>query len=264
MIKKKITLGNEEIWKKINRFVQHNTYVLTGGLIFTFLFLNYKIGSIADTMNETLVQNTHYIKKNISHPIFLSATGQVIVADKSPMSYYDERFKQYLVNNITDNLIVGLVKISNNFTQKYNGAEDLINRYDRFNYFIKEFTNGNKQVISQFANSLYLSIIENKLPEYIDIIGTKIETYTVREDKEKSGKTYFEGKISIEAVVKSWIPAKAEWDTRRIEFKVGYKMEADPARYAHIGNPFGINFTSLDIPVILKPQKLSPQSTKTR
>ena len=253
MSRKKIEITkNEEIWKRINRFVQYNTYAITAGILLTFVFLDMKIGSLSDRVEETLVKNTDYIKRNIGHPIFLSATGQVIVAKKSPMSYYDDRFKQYLVNNITDRLIMGLVRLSGNYKIRYYNGKDILKKNKEIKAFIDNFLAGRSHALIKYADSLYLAMVEKRLPEYIDILNAKTNNYSVRKDPH-DGKTHISFTLEIRAIIKSWIKDLGRWDTREISIRIPAELIIDPSRYANIGNPFGIYFKEIDIPAILKP-----------
>ena len=109
---KKISEQNNGMSKRVNFFVSKNAYVVTILLVAFFFYVTMKFESIS----SEIAQNQKYIKQNIGQPIILSATGQVVVAEKSPITYYDPRMKQYVANILIDNLIQGLSVLTKSYT----------------------------------------------------------------------------------------------------------------------------------------------------
>lgn len=244
-------LMSESFSQKINNFVRTNAYVLTIGIALTFVVLNMRLSSLADKIEETLVKNTEYIKKNISTPVFLSATGQVLTIKKSPMGYDDERFKGYIKNLLSDIFVVGLVKLSSNYSIRFKKAEDIIIQNKRFKEFFTDFTN--LEAGKELIDTLYWSVVEGRLPEYVDLTDSNIEKFRIKKT-DKDDPTVIEGNILFSAVAKSWIVDMSKWDTRAIKIRFNFTLVIDVFKYGNVSNPFGIHFTSISMPIPNKPK----------
>lgn len=244
------SINVEAISQRINNFIRANSYVLTVGIILTFFVLNMRLSSLADEVERTLVKNTEYIKRNLSTPIFLSATGQVLTVKKSPMGFEDERFKSYLSNLISDVFITGLIKLSSNYSIPFTKAEDIITKNKRFHEF---FTNyAEPEASKELIDALYWSVLEGRLPEYVDLIGSKIVKYKITQ-VDQGDLPAIEGRIIFTAVAKSWIVDMSKWDTRTINISIDFSLTVDVFKYANTLNPFGVHFTSISMPIPNKP-----------
>lgn len=255
MLKKRIDIGQEDVRQRIQKLIVNNPYALTFGIVFTFLFLNYKIGSLADYVEETMERNSHFIKESLEHPIILSASGMVITADRTPITYADQRFKDYVQGVIVNNLVAGLVKVTKGKSMAYASTKELVYNYKPFRNIVENFAGGNISVIYKYADAVRLAILENKLPEYIEIVDTRMERYAVRSlhpEDTKDRKKIIRGSVHIATFAKSYIPYKQKWQTRRVEISVPFEVVVDASRYGSISNPFGLNFNMLEMTAILK------------
>ena len=252
-IKKIKASSIEDMGSKINKFIQYNAYILTAGIVLSFLFLNFRISSLASLTEDTLVSNTKYIKENIGHPIFLTASGVVITPEKKVLGYYDQRFKQYIINNTANTFIMGLIKFSKNYEIKYSTLNDIYTK----NPYIKEFSSNFKVdhgALKEYATAIYRIMLEGRLPEYIDIIDTDMTEFSIdsKPNEDKNIYRTMRGVISVRALSKSWIKELGKWDNREINPKLKFEAIIYPSKYANIGNPFGIKFTKIDSPINVK------------
>lgn len=250
---KKITSFNEKSSiSKIDTFMRRNSYITLIAIIFTFFYLNSKLGTLADVVERTLVQNTHYIKENIGKPIFLSANGIILTSKKSEMSLYDERFKTYLTNILVENSFQGLVKLSENFQVVFKNSNELYEKNKKLKTLRDRFFTPNTAGAKEFSKLLYQYIIEDKLPQYVDVLSTKIKDYYVREKGKEGLGREFSLNIEVKVITKSWIKAIGDYDTLTSTVFIKTKGVIDIEKYANIGNPFGVKFLSVTIPVMKK------------
>ena len=244
------------MWKRIDDFVKYNSWALVAMVALSFLYVSSTIGDLADTVEKTLVKNTRFIRENIGHPIFLSATGQVVVAEKTPLSFSDARIREYILNSLFDNLVAGTVRVSKNYKVQYSDGDDILKRYNRFRNFYGRFLHGDPSQLRDYAKNLYLAITEDTLPNYINVVDSHISNYQIKKvaiNEGGDGLTHISGMAVGHVVVKSWIADLNQWDTRETMLNIRFSIVADPAKYADIGNPFGFFFTDLDIPITKKP-----------
>lgn len=243
---KKMSEQNNGTNKKINSFVSKNSYVVIIGLVLFFMYVFVEFGSI----KSEIMESQKYIKKNIGQPIMLSATGQVIVAEKSPVTYYDPRMKQYVANILIDNLIQGMAIITKAYTVFPKSGKDMVKKNKRFAYFNDVYLLDEKQLL-KYANTVQQAIIEDKYPEVISPYDMEITRYKY----DKSDNT-LEIKIKITATTKSWTKAKSgnnKWVNKKIVIKLDATAVFDAEKYADISNPFGLKFKTIILPVPLKP-----------
>ena len=253
---KKSTKGSTPIWKRIDDFVKFNSYALVIGISLSFLFLYAKLANLADVVENTLVKNTQFIKEDIGHPIFLSATGQVIVAKRSPLSYSDPRIISYIQNYILDDLVGGVVKLSGNYTATYSSGDDMLRKYSGFKDFSVRFLREDSSMLLPYVNNLFLAIKEDTLPNYINVVSSRMEGYSVKKLSRKDGGdglTHIRGRVIGRTVVKSWIEDLKKWDTRDMEMSIPFELVVNVPEYADIGNPFGFHFVEIEVPLLKKP-----------
>jgi hypothetical protein len=107
--KEKISLG-----QKIHRFINYNSVVITLLIAFVLFHQIFIVGSTVSSLENQQKKMVQYLKENVNKVYFLSANGSVISAKKSAVSYSDDRFKQYIANNIIDSLIGGSIWLTDN------------------------------------------------------------------------------------------------------------------------------------------------------
>jgi len=244
--------------QKIHHFINYNALVVVGLIAFVVFHQIFIVGSTVKSLETEQKKMVKYLKDNVSKVYFLSANGQLLSAKKGAISYSDERFKSYLANNITDNLIGGSIWLTENFKIVYNKPEDIILKNKRFNTFYTNFIKPQGSVISKYATDLFKILADKKLPEYIIITSVKYDRYNVyRPSKENNFQTTIEATITVNTSVKSWIADLNKWDTRIVSIRVKYKVVVNTDKYANVGNPWGVHFYNLEIPIIVKPEASS-------
>ena len=245
---------DDSIFAKINDFISLNSFVLLLLILGIWLHQVFIVGSTVNELQQNQNRMIHYLKKNVNKVYFLSASGMAITATKSKVSYADERFKSYLVNEITDSLIGGNIVLSSNYKITYASANELITKNKRINHFFKRLVKPHGSVMAPYARSLHRAIVEGKYPEYINVISHRYDKFVIRKpSKETNFKTKIEATIVLRLLVKSWVRDLKEWDTREVPLRINFDVIVDVDKYANIGNPFGVHFKSLDIPIIHKP-----------
>jgi len=245
---------NSSIFSVITDFVSYNTFVLVV-LIFSVWFHQlFVVGSTVNELEENQNKMLYYLKENISKVYFLSASGVVMTATRNTIGYSDERFKSYLMNEILDSLIAGNVVISSNYTNTFTSTEDVLAKNKRINEFYTRFVSPHYSVMEAYARSLYRAMVEGKYPEYINVFSSSYTSYNVvNASKETNYMHEVSGVISLKLVVKSWIRDLKAWDTRETNIDVSFTASIDTNVYVNVGNPFGIHFKALNIPILHKP-----------
>jgi len=244
----------EKLTTIIHNFINFNSLVIVG-LIGVIAFHQFFIvGATVNSLESQQEKMVKYLKENVQKVYFLSANGQIITAKKSGISYSDDRFKQYMSNTILDNLIGGSIWLSKNGKIVYHKPEDLITKNDRINYFYINFIKPNGSVIAPYIKGIYSKLSTNKLPEYLTITSAEYEQYATHKPNENNNyKHNINAILKVRVIVKSWIPDIKRWDTREVPIRVRYSAVIDPVKYAKGGNPWGILFTNLEIPILVKP-----------
>ena len=123
--------------KSIHKFLNTNNWVIVIGILFTFLYLSLKLGTV---LNQT-ESNEKLIRQDIGKVIFLTSDGKVLELNKQKVSYADSRVADYLANIIQYDLIQDLVSISHGFKVQYSNAKELVQKYKPFNDFKKYLLN---------------------------------------------------------------------------------------------------------------------------
>jgi len=169
----------------------------------------------------------------------------------------------YIKNIILDNLIQELTELSRVFSVKFGSGKD-IKKNEKFSYFEDTFIGRNNDILDLYRDSLCHTIIEGRLPEYILILESKFLSYHVIKDpKNQNTAPTIEAKLKVKFLLKSWIKEIKQWDTRETDIIIPFNTEINAEKYANMENPFGIRFTSIKIPTILKP-KASDVTARTR
>lgn len=250
----------EKTIKRINTFFKENLFILA----FSFVLMNIlTMCSNSNFKSESLQlmkdQNL-FLRENIGKVHFLSATGQVAVGEKQKLSYADSRFKSYIQNVLINNLLQGKGSLTGGFDKKISIRrwQDLSVVNDKLKLFKSSFLKKNSTVIDSYQKSLFLAILEKRLPEYMIPTNVGFEYYRVNSKfLKKNQKKTIDGKIRVSVYIKSYIKELGKWDTREVEANIRFKIEINVAEYANYDNPFGIVFDDLDMPTLLKPDASS-------
>ncbi|CAA6806795.1 MAG: Unknown protein [uncultured Sulfurovum sp.] len=253
MKKKELKSSLTGYGERINYFIQTNAYVITVLITLTFLVINWRISSLSEKIETTLVENTRYIKKNIGHPIFLNAAGVMLVADKSEMGFKNERFLNYLGANIANNIILGLIKISNNYKTKFRKHDDVTKLHPGLLEFSKHFVY-NRNVLKEYEIGLLRAMGEWRYPEHMDIVSIDTKHFSVDslENENKNSYRTLRSTVVATTIVKSWVKEVNAWDTRRVELEINLIARAS-TEWASVSNPFGIKYTSIEYEIPVKP-----------
>lgn len=238
---------------KINNFMQVNSYAFSIGILLTFFVLNYRLSTLAAVVEDTLVENTRYIKKNIGHPIFLTASGRFLVANKTEMGYYHERFKNNISSTVSNALVTGLIKLSDNYKIKFEKPIDIINK----NIFLSDFTDSfvsDRQVLSEYYKGLYQIMGEWRYPEHMDIVSIQMNTYSIDSvhGEEKNKYRTLRAVVSPTVIIKSWIKELNIWDKRRAVLNIKIRAFINPEN-ASTRNPFGVDYKAIKYVLPVKP-----------
>jgi len=245
---------NGSIFSKINDFITLNNFLLFLLILGVWFHQVFIVGETVNTLKDNQNRMIHYLKDNVNKVYFLSASGMVVTAKKSKVSYVDERFKSYLANEITDSLIGGNIVISSNYKVVFASPAEIVRKNRRIGHFYKRFIAPQKQTINKYVRTLHRAIIEGKYPEYINVISYKYESFLLRKPSELNGyTTKIEGTLKVGLLVKSWVRDLKEWDTREVPIQINFEVLIDLDKYVNIANPFGVHFEKLEIPIIHKP-----------
>jgi hypothetical protein len=245
---------NSSIFAKINDFITLNSFALFLLVLGVWLHQIFVVGATVKELESNQYKMVKYLQENVNKIYFLSASGMAITATKSEVSYSDERFKSYIVNEIVDKLVAGNIVLSSNYKITYASANDLVIKNHRINDFYGRFIKPDGSVLAAYARALHRAIVDGKYPEYINVLSQSYEKFVVRKPTEESQfKTKIDATLKLTLLVKSWIRDLKKWDTREVEIRVPFIAVIDVERYVNIGNPFGVHFEKLDLPIIHKP-----------
>jgi len=241
-----------KLWKKTNVFFKENIYLI----LFTMIILNvltlWSNSSFKEEALEKIEMHGTLLKQNLPKVYFLTAGGQLLVGDRKAINYADDKFKSYLLATLTDSLIQGAVELGVGKKTQWRTPNDIKKK----NRKIHDFSNAliaNKSVLGLYIKTIWQTVRDTQLPEYIIPIDIKMKNFTVERNAKVDGEYHLQGAIKIEVLIKSWISEIGDWDTRKTKVEFPFVAVVNPARYSNIGNPFGIKFTQLDVPVIVKP-----------
>jgi len=245
---------NSSIVAKINDFITLNSFALFLLVLAVWFHQIFVVGTTVKELEANQYKMVKYLKDNVDKVYFLSASGMAITATKSEVSYADERFKSYMVNEITDKLMYGNIVISTNYKVTYKSGSELVLKNKRINDFFTRFVKPHGNVLAPYARSLHRAMVEGRYPEYINVLSQQYTKYIITKPSEATGyKTKIDATIKLNLLVKSWIRDLKKWDTREVKIIIPFVVLIDVAKYANIGNPFGIHFVELKLPVIHKP-----------
>jgi len=245
---------NSSIIAKINDFVSLNSFALVLIILAVWIHQVYVVGNTIERVENRQAAMIKYLKENVNKVYFLSASGMAITATRSEVSYTDERFKAYIANEIINSLLSGNIVLSSNYKVTYVSGNDILKKNDRINDFYKRFVAPHESVLSVFTRALHRAVVDGRYPEYINTMSHKYTNYTIVKPNEKNGyKQVIHGGLAVNVLVKSWIRELKQWDTREVTLNIPFKLYIDVEKYANIGNPFGIHFTSIKVPVLQKP-----------
>jgi len=245
----------ESLDARLNTFFKSNIYLLAFGMVGLNVLTMCSNSSFHEDALEQIDTHGALLKENLGKVHFLTATGQHVVGERFEVGYDDERFKLYLKNVVLDNLIQGLGEMTKGFTLKFINANDIKKNNERFSYFEDTFLPDGSTLLSLYRESLRQIIVEGRLPEYISFSDSVFKNYSVIKNKsEKGAPVSIEGIIKSKLMIKSWIKEVKKWDSREVVISIPFKAVIDVAKSANIGNPFGIIFTEIQIPTIVKPK----------
>jgi hypothetical protein len=245
---------NTSIIAKISDFVSLNAFALLLLILAIWVHQVYVVGATVERVEMRQNAMVKYLKENVNKVYFLSASGMAITATRSEVSYTDERFKSYIANEIIDKLISGNIVLSSNYKITYVSGDEIITKNKRINDFYTRFVSPDKAVLTPFVRALHRAVVDARYPEYINVLTHKYTQYTIQKPNEKNGyRTTIKGGLQLTVLVKSWIREVKQWDTREVSLNIPFTLYIDVAKYVNIGNPFGIHFTSVKLPVLHKP-----------
>ena len=245
---------NTSIIAKISDFVSLNAFVLLLLILAIWVHQVYVVGATVQRVEERQSAMVKYLKENVNKVYFLSASGMAITATRSEVSYTDARFKGYIANEIIDKLISGNVVLSSNYTVTYVSGDEIMSKNKRINDFYTRFVSPDKKVLATFTRALHRAIVDGRYPEYINVLAHRYTNFTIVKPNEENGfKTVIKGSLELKAIVKSWIKEIKQWDNRELSISISFSLYVDVAKHANIGNPFGIHFTDITLPVLHKP-----------
>jgi len=245
---------NSSIVTKINDFVSLNSFALLLLMLGIWFHQVYVVGDTVKQLEANQHKMVKYLKENVDKVYFLSASGMAITATKSEVSYADERFKSYMLNEIVTKMLAGNIVLSSNYTITYANYNEFVTKNAQVKNFYTRFVKPNKGVLESSLRSLHRAVVEGKYPEYINVLSQKYVHYKIIPPSEETGpQTKIDAKVVLTILVKSWIRDLKRWDTRKMKISIPFSVRIDVAKYANIGNPFGIHFEKLQIPAIHKP-----------
>ena len=245
---------NTSIIAKISDFVSLNAFVLMLIMFAIWVHQVYVVGGTVNRVEARQAAMVKYLKENVNKVYFLSASGMAITATKSEVSYTDERFKGYIANEIINELISGNIVLSSNYKVTYVSGDDILSKNEKIHDFYTRFVAPNKSVLTPYVRALHRAVVDGRYPEYINTLTSKYTQYVIQKPNEENNfKTVIRGTLGLNVLVKSWIREIKQWDTREVVMNVPFKLFIDVGRYVNIGNPFGIHFESIKLPVLKKP-----------
>ena len=254
---------NTSIIAKISDFVSLNAFVLMLIMFAIWVHQVYVVGASVERMELRQNAMVQYLKENVNKVYFLSASGMAITATRSEVSYTDERFKSYIANEIINKLISGNIILSSYYKVTYASGAEIIDKNKNIHDFYTRFVSPDKSVLTPFARSLHRAVVDGRYPEYINVLTHKYTQYIIEKPNEQNGfKTTIKGGLELTMLVKSWIRELKQWDTREVPLNIPFTLNIDVERHANIGNPFGIHFIGITIPVLHKPTATQVQSKK--
>lgn len=239
---------------KISDFVSLNAFALLLLIFAVWAHQVYVVGGTVERVEKRQAAMIKYLKENVNKVYFLSASGMAIAVERSTVSYTDRRFKAYIANEIIDKLISGNVVLSSNYKVTYKSGEEILEKNRRIHNFYSRFVAPDKEVLRPFVRALHRAVVDARYPEYINVLESSYTRYTITKPNEENGfKTTIQGGINLKVLVKSWIRELKQWDTREVALSVPFTCTIDVGKYVNMGNPFGIHFSSITIPVLQKP-----------
>jgi len=245
---------NSSMIAKINDFVSLNSFALLLLILGIWFHQVYIVGATVKELEQNQYKMVKYLKENVNKVYFLSASGMAITATKSEVSYADERFKSYIINEIVTKMLAGNIVLSSNYTITYANYDEFVTKNEQVKNFYTRFVKPNKRVLQSSLRSLHRAVVEGKYPEYINVLSQRYTQYRITPPNEETGgKTKIKATVQLNILVKSWIRDLKRWDTRQMTISIPFVLRIDVERYANIGNPFGIHFEKLSIPAIHKP-----------
>jgi len=245
---------NTSIIAKISDFVSLNAFVLMLIMLAIWAHQVYVVGGTVQRVEQRQSAMVKYLKENVNKVYFLSASGMAITATRSEVSYTDPRFKAYIANEIIDQLILGNIVLSSNYKVTYLSGDDILSKNDRIKDFYTRFISPDKAVLTSYLRTIHRAVLDGRYPEYINVLKHTYTSYVIEKPNKTNGfKLSIKGNISLQVLVKSWIRELKQWDTRSVRMSVPFKLYIDIDKYVNIGNPFGIHFTSIDLPALKKP-----------
>jgi len=245
---------NTSIIAKISDFVSFNAFTLLLLIIAIWAHQVFVVGFTVERVEHRQDAMIKYLKENVNKVYFLSASGMAITATRSTVSYTDPRFKAYVANEIINHLANGNIVLSENYTVTYTSGDEILEKNPKINDFYKRLVSPNKEVLSTFTRAIHRAVVDGRFPEYINVLESQFSKYKIVLPNEENGnRIMISGELSLKTLVKSWIRELKQWDTRMVMLNVPYSFTIDVAKYANIGNPFGIHFEELNMPVLQKP-----------
>jgi len=245
---------NKTMIQNISDFVSLNSFILLILIAIVAFHQLFIVGGAISSLKSNQIEMMNYLKENVSKVYFLSASGQVISSERSTLSYADERFKEYIASNILNTFIGGLVKVSSNLEVSYEKPSDFIKKNKDIKNFYTSFIAPDYTVIESTLRSLHRNILDNKHPEYIDIVSEKFIKYSVSKSLiANKSVTNIYGVIEIEVIKKSYIVEFKKWNAKKEMIRIPFEIRVDVGKYGRLDNPFGIHFTHISIPVLRKP-----------
>jgi len=239
--------------KRINSFFKSNIYLLAFSMVALNLLTYCSNSDFHDESIKILENHGDLLKRNLGKVHFLTASGQHIVGQKRAIGYNDPRFKRYIVNAILENQIQGLGALSKGFKVKILKDTDISNKNEKWKFFDDVFLSAFPSVNKLYREGVFRAIIEGRYPEYILVEEAKLDGYQDMPQEDNPEIRHLKGNIRAKLYVKSYIKELKVWDTREIDISVIFKATINVAEYADVGNPFGLEFTEIQIPTILKP-----------
>jgi len=250
----KTEVQSSKFTEKVNVFFRKNIFLLAVAMV-ALNFLTYcSNSSFHDEALSKIDKHGVLLKENLGKVHFLTASGQHIVGDRYELGFADPRFKQYLKNVVLDNLLLGMAELTKGFSVKFKNPQDVYSKNSRIKYFEDNFVTKKAIFMKNYRTALYRAVVEGRYPEYMSVSNAVIDNYVyTKAVNSESKKPEIRGTIRASLYIKSWIKELKVWDTREIEVRIPFKAIIDVERYATVGNPFGVSFTTVEIPAIIKP-----------
>jgi len=260
---KKRSEKERSVFERIDVIVRGNSFIITALIIFSFIYLNNKLGNISDVFTQEIIKNTKVMRENIGRPIFLTANGQVLVGERNKMGYADNRFINYVESLLTRTFYSGLNEISKNKKLIFRSSMDIARKNKELNYFCNTYLLNDK-VILTYLNGIFRGIIDKSFPETIMLSQTKMSNWRVNRPRkdDRDQNIYISGRIDSIVVADSWIIDLKKYYKVKMSSSLKFKFKISVNKWGSIDNPFGIKFVSISLPVIKKPTARS--LTKSR